>query len=218
MPVQKRRHASGGKRSVIASAFIRVGAHDPFRIARTPLADRQVEIVQKTALQRLGLHLAGAPFGVGIDCYRHGRRVGLLLDQESPTGLARVLSCHVHREHVLNAACLVWSRGQPLAAPADLVDPHESQRSFGAWKRASPDCLDQRASQPVERPAPAPIVVGAGLLHVRDHDDTFVRPRASWNLSDDGTIRTVVKGCVNRDTHHHGTLLEALTHPIRGTP
>ena len=66
VPVEQRRHPGGDEHGVIAAAFVRVGAHDPFRVAGAPERDGKMQIVEKAPLHDRGINFAGAPFRMRI--------------------------------------------------------------------------------------------------------------------------------------------------------
>ena len=111
---------------------------------------------------------------------------GLLLDQERAAGLRRVLAGHVHREHVLHALRLLGMRASATARLPRFSSPQMNvsvRPGGGSAFAAIAFCSATRQRQ--QRPAPAAIVVRAGLLDVRDHDDALVGLDGAGNLGDE---------------------------------
>ena len=134
VPVEERRDTGGTERGVIAATLVGIGPHHPFGVLGAAQADGQMDVVQQAAFEQLGLDFARPPGGVGIRRpLPHGRWIRLFLDEEGASGLCRVLTRHVEREHVLHAP---RSRGigrEPLPAAAHLVNPEEGERA--PWSR-----------------------------------------------------------------------------------
>jgi hypothetical protein len=145
VPVEQRRHAGVREHGVVAAPLVRIGPHDPAGVGRAAARDGEWTSFSRLPRSEPGLDVAPPPLAVRIRRARpDGGRIRLLLDEERPAGLRRVLPGHVERHHVADLLRRGRVGRDPLAAAADLVEPEERQRTLGGgsapagWPPAAP--------------------------------------------------------------------------------
>ena len=206
VPVEQRRHAGVAERGVIAAAFVRIGPHDPVRsFARA--AGRPRGARRSTGCPSAIRALTWlAPHSV---CGSDGR--AQTADGSACFSIRNVPPVFVVSSPVMSSENMYWT---PFACAGCGVEPlrlprisstqmNVSVRPGALQARVAASPAPARRASAIQRPAPAPIVVRAGLLDVRHHDDALVRLHGPGNLGDERAVRPVVERRLDVDLDLH---------------